>query len=156
MLNQSAFAGTDVLLAGSNYGCGSSREHAVWGMQQYGFKAVVASSFGEIFYSNAMNNRLLLAMVSEADAQAFMQEARAAAGPLAMEIDVQQRLVRTAGHSAPFTISERHRRMFLDGLDVIGASLTYQDQINAFAAQHWAAQPWVKDVARLTRERLGA
>ncbi len=154
VLNQPAFAGADVLLAGSNYGCGSSREHAVWGMQQYGFKAVVASSFGEIFYSNAMNNRLLLAMVSEADAQAFMQEARATAGPLAMEIDVEQRLVRTTGHSAPFTISERHRRMFLDGLDVIGASLTYQDRINAFAAQHWAAQPWVKDVARLTRERL--
>lgn len=156
VLNQPAFAGTDVLLAGSNYGCGSSREHAVWGMQQYGFKAVVASSFGEIFYSNAMNNRLLLAMVSEPDAQAFMQEARTTTGPLAIEIDVEQRRVRTVGHSAPFTISERHRRMFLDGLDVIGASLTYQDQINAFAAQHWAAQPWMKDVARLTRERLGA
>ncbi|KQO16021.1 3-isopropylmalate dehydratase small subunit [Acidovorax sp. Leaf78] len=156
VLNQPAFAGTDVLLAGSNYGCGSSREHAVWGMQQYGFQAVVASSFGEIFYSNAMNNRLLLAMVAEADAQAFRHEARAAAGPLAIEIDVAQRQVRTAGHSAPFTISERHRRMFLDGLDVIGASLTYRDQIEAFAAQHWAAQPWVRDVARLTRDRLRA
>ncbi|EJE53840.1 3-isopropylmalate dehydratase small subunit, partial [Acidovorax sp. CF316] len=137
-------------------GCGSSREHAVWGMQQYGFKAVVASSFGEIFYSNAMNNRLLLAMVSETDAQALMQEARSTSGPLAIEIDVGQRQVRTAGHSAPFTISERHRRMFLDGLDVIGASLTYRAQIDAFAQRHWAAQPWVKDVARRTRERLGA
>lgn len=156
MLNQPAFAGTNVLLAGSNYGCGSSREHAVWGMQQYGFRAVVASSFGEIFYSNAMNNRLLLAMVSEADAQAFMQEARSTSGPLAIEIDVEQRQVRTAGHSAPFTISERHRRMFLDGLDVIGASLTYREQIDAFAELHWAAQPWVRDVARLTRERLVA
>jgi 3-isopropylmalate/(R)-2-methylmalate dehydratase small subunit len=64
--------------------------------------------------------------------------------------------VRTAGHSAPFTISERHRRMFLDGLDVIGASLTHGDQIDAFAQRHWAAQPWVKDVARRTRERLDA
>ncbi|PJI97077.1 3-isopropylmalate dehydratase small subunit [Acidovorax sp. 69] len=154
VLNQPAFAGTDVLLAGSNYGCGSSREHAVWGMQQYGFRAVVASSFGEIFYSNAMNNRLLLAMVTEADAQAFMREARATAGPLAVEIDVEQRLVRTAGHCAPFTLSERHRRMFLDGLDVIGASLAYQRQIDAFTQRHWAAQPWVKDVALRTRERL--
>ena len=75
VLNRPAFAGVDVLIAGSNYGCGSSREHAVWGMQQYGFKAVVASSFGEIFYSNALNNRLLLAMVSEDDAQVFMREA---------------------------------------------------------------------------------
>ena len=156
VLNQPAFAGTDVLLAGSNYGCGSSREHAVWGMQQYGFKAVVASSFGEIFYSNAMNNRLLLAMVSEDDAQAFMREARAHQGPMAIEIDVEQRQVRTAGHSASFTISERHRRMFIDGLDVIGASLTYQDRITAFAQRHWAAQPWVKDVARRTRDRLSA
>ena len=156
VLNQPAFAGTDVLLAGSNYGCGSSREHAVWGMQQYGFKAVVASSFGEVFYSNAMNNRLLLAMVSEDDAQAFMREARAQQGPMAIEIDVEQRQVRTAGHSAPFTISKRHRRMFIDGLDVIGASLTYQDQITAFAQRHWAAQPWVKDVARRTRDRLSA
>lgn len=156
VLNQPAFAGTDVLLAGSNYGCGSSREHAVWGMQQYGFKAVVASSFGEIFYSNAMNNRLLLAMVSEDDAQAFMREARAHQGPMAIEIDVEQRQVRTAGHSASFTISERHRRMFIDSLDVIGASLTYQDQITAFAQRHWAAQPWVKDVARRTRDRLSA
>lgn len=156
VLNQPAFAGTDVLLAGSNYGCGSSREHAVWGMQQYGFKAVVASSFGEIFYSNAMNNRLLLAMVSEDDAQAFMREARAHQGPMTIEIDVEQRQVRTAGHSAPFIISERHRRMFIDGLDVIGASLTHQDQITAFAQRHWAAQPWVKDVARRTRDRLSA
>ncbi|NMM80421.1 3-isopropylmalate dehydratase small subunit [Acidovorax sp. SRB_14] len=156
VLNQSAFAAVDVLIAGSNYGCGSSREHAVWGMQQYGFKAVVASSFGEIFYSNALNNRLLLAMVPEADVQAFMHEAAPLSGPLALEIDVQRRVVRSAQHQASFTLSDRHQRMFLQGLDVIGASLSYTDQINAFAAQHWAAQPWVKDVARATRERLSA
>lgn len=156
VLNQPAFAATDVLIAGSNYGCGSSREHAVWGMQQYGFKAVVASSFGEIFYSNALNNRLLLAMVPEADVQAFMHEAAQLSGPLALEIDVQQRLVRSAQHQASFTLSDRHQRMFLQGLDVIGASLSYAEQINAFAAKHWAAQPWVKDVARTTRKRLSA
>lgn len=156
VLNQPAFAGVDVLIAGSNYGCGSSREHAVWGMQQYGFKAVVASSFGEIFYSNALNNRLLLAMVPEADVQIFMAEAARLQGPLALTIDVRQRTVRSAGHGARFTLSDRHQRMFLQGLDVIGASLSYTEQINAFAARHWAAQPWVKDVARVTRERLSA
>ena len=82
-------------------------------------------------------------------------DARFWTGKLRKDV-VEQRQVRTAGHSAPFTISERHRRMFLDGLDVIGASLTYRDRIDAFAAQHWAAQPWVRDVARLTRDRLGA
>ncbi|SEA96230.1 3-isopropylmalate dehydratase small subunit [Acidovorax soli] len=156
VLNQPAYAAVDVLIAGSNYGCGSSREHAVWGMQQYGFKAVVASSFGEIFYSNALNNRLLLAMVPEADVQAFMHEAAQQPGPLALEIDVQQRLVRSTQHQAGFTLSDRHQRMFLQGLDVIGASLSYAEQINAFAARHWAAQPWLKDVAQVTRERLSA
>ncbi|MCT6719362.1 3-isopropylmalate dehydratase small subunit [Acidovorax sp. K2F] len=156
VLNQAAFQGVDVLIAGSNYGCGSSREHAVWGMQQYGFRAVVASSFGEIFYSNALNNRLLLAMVSEADVQAFKAQAAQVQGPLAITIDVQQRMVRSAGHSAQFVLSDRHQSMFLQGQDVIGASLAYADQIQAFAQRHWAAQPWVKDVALRTRARLQA
>ncbi|MBU0745286.1 MAG: 3-isopropylmalate dehydratase small subunit [Gammaproteobacteria bacterium] len=156
VLNQPAFAQVDVLIAGANYGCGSSREHAVWGMQQYGFKAVVASSFGEIFYSNALNNGLLLAMVAEGDVQAFMAEAADLPGPLPLEIDVVQRRVQSARHAAAFVLSNRHQHMFLQGLDVVGASLAYADQIQAFANRHWAAQPWVKDVARRTRDRLSA
>lgn len=157
VLNRPGFAGVDVLLAGANFGCGSSREHAVWGMQQFGFKAVVASSFGEIFYSNAMNNRLLLAMVSPEDAQLFQKEARAleATGDaLAMDIDVAQQQVRTAGHSAAFTLSPRHQRMFLQGQDWIGASMAYAPQIAEFAQQHWQRQPWVRDVAATVRARL--
>lgn len=156
VLNQPAYAGVDLLLAGPNFGCGSSREHAVWGLQQYGFKAVLASSFGEIFYSNALNNSLLLATLAEADIAHFLREAQAAGSPLALEVDVQQLQVRSATHTAPFTLSERHQRMFLEGLDVIGASLTYADQIAAFAQRHWAAQPWVRDVAQRTRQRLDA
>ncbi|WMJ68935.1 3-isopropylmalate dehydratase small subunit [Stenotrophomonas sp. 24(2023)] len=155
VLNRPAFAGTDVLLAASNFGCGSSREHAVWGLQQYGIRAVIASSFGEIFYSNAMNNRLLLAMVAEADAQHFMQLAREADAPLVVEIDVAQQQVRCGGHVAAFTLSDRHRHMFLEGLDIIGASLAYRERIDAFAARHWQQHPWLQDVARRTRERLG-
>ncbi|MCZ3141027.1 3-isopropylmalate dehydratase small subunit, partial [Acinetobacter baumannii] len=63
VLNRPEYAGTSMLIGGSNFGCGSSREHAVWGLQQYGIRAVIAPSFGEIFYSNAMNNRLLLVML---------------------------------------------------------------------------------------------
>ncbi len=157
VLNRPGFAGVDLLLAGANFGCGSSREHAVWGMQQFGFKAVVASSFGEIFYSNAMNNRLLLAMVSPEDAQIFQKEARAleATGDaLAMDIDVALQQVSTAGHSAAFTLSPRHQRMFLQGQDWIGASMAYAPQIAEFAQQHWQRQPWVRDVAATVRERL--
>ena len=156
VLNQPAQAGANVLIAGPNYGCGSSREHAVWGMQQFGFQAVIASSFGEIFYSNAMNNRLMLAVLGEPEVQALMREAEASDGALAVEIDVAQRCVRSPRLTASFTLSERHRRMFLDGLDVIGASLSYREQIRQFAQQHWAAQPWVQDVARITRKRLDA
>ncbi|WP_159915815.1 3-isopropylmalate dehydratase small subunit [Pantoea sp. 18069] len=157
VLNRPGFAGVDMLLAGANYGCGSSREHAVWGMQQFGFKAVVAASFGEIFYSNAMNNRLLLAMVSAEDARIFHAQAQAQEVlglPLDIEIDVAAQQVRTAGHSAAFSISPRHRRMFLQGQDSIAASMAHAPQIAAFAQQHWQRQPWVRDVAATVRARL--
>jgi len=154
VLNRPAFAATRILIAGPNFGCGSSREHAVWGLQQYGIRAVIAASFGEIFYSNAMNNRLLAVLLPEAAVQALMDEAGAGAAPLRVAIDVQRRVVCTPRAKTPFTLSERHRGMFLEGLDVIGASLAHAAAIDAFARRHWAAQPWLRDVARCTQERL--
>jgi 3-isopropylmalate/(R)-2-methylmalate dehydratase small subunit len=154
ILNQPRFAATSVLIAGPNFGCGSSREHAVWGLQQYGIKAVIASSFGEIFYSNAMNNRLLAVMLSEADVQALFDETGRSAQPLQIAVDVEKLTVRSAHNSFSFVLSERHRRMFLDGLDLIGASLKHRTAIDAFAERHWSTQPWVRDVARCTKERL--
>jgi 3-isopropylmalate/(R)-2-methylmalate dehydratase small subunit len=156
VLNRPAFAGTRVLVTGPNFGCGSSREHAVWGLQQYGIEAVIASSFGEIFYSNAMNNRLLAVMLPEADVQALLTEASESPEPLHVAIDMQRLTLRTPRNTRSFALSERHRRMFLDGLDMIGASLTYQAAIDAFAERHWAEQPWVRDIARRTRQRLDA
>lgn len=154
VLNQPAWAATDVLIAGPNFGCGSSREHAVWGLQQYGFRAVIASSYGEIFYSNAMNNGLMLVTLPEEQVQALMRAAESGAGPLPVTIDVERRIVTSQAVVASFALAERHRRMFLDGLDLIGASLLYDDQIAAFAQAHWERQPWLKDLARRTRERL--
>ena len=155
VLNQPAYAQTRVLIAGPNFGCGSSREHTVWGLQQFGIQAVIASSFGEIFYSNAMNNRLMVVILPEDAVQALMDEADQRAEPLRVTIDVQQLTVSSPQSCTPFSVSARHQRMFLDGLDMIGASLTYRAQIDAFAQQHWAAQPWVRDVAKRTHERLG-
>ncbi len=157
VLNRPAYAGTRVLIAGPNFGCGSSREHAVWGLQQYGIEAVLAPSFGEIFYSNAMNNGLLAAVLSPADAEALMAAAQHGA-PLQVSIDLGARLIRTAGDATamPFSLSDRHRRMLLDGLDMIGATLSHAAAIESFARRHWAAQPWVRDVARRTLERLQA
>lgn len=153
-LNQAAYASTNILIAGSNYGCGSSREHAVWGMQQYGFKAVIASSFAEIFYSNAMGNGLLLVTLLEDQVQALMQEADDLGRPVAMEIDIERCIVRTPQHEFSFSISARHHRMFLEGLDVIGLTLTLKPQIDAFAQKHWNEQPWMRDVAQKTITRL--
>jgi 3-isopropylmalate/(R)-2-methylmalate dehydratase small subunit len=153
-LNQPAYAKTDVLIAGSNYGCGSSREHAVWGMQQFGFKAVIASSFAEIFYSNAMGNGLLLVVLPEDQVQALMKEADDEGAPMSLDIDIESLTVRTLHHEFTFTMSARHRRMFLEGLDVIGLTLKHKAEIDAFAQEHWNRQAWVKDVARKTMDRL--
>jgi len=154
VLNRREFAGTRVLIAGPNFGCGSSREHAVWGLQQYGIRAVIASSFGEIFYSNAMNNRLLAVMLPEGEVQALMREASDRPEPLRIEIDVERMTVRTSRRTSPFVMSPRHRTMVLEGLDTIGASLQHRAEIDAFAQAHWARQPWLRDVAARTRQRL--
>jgi len=153
VLNQPGYAGASILIGGSNFGCGSSREHAVWGLLQYGFQAVVAPSFAEIFFSNAMNNRLLLVTLPAAQIAQLMADA---SDPEAngVTIDVSAQTVQSRGVRANFDMVPRHRRMFLEGLDNIGLSLTYQDQVRGFAARHWQRQPWLKDVAALTRTRL--
>jgi len=154
VLNRPEFKETRVLVAGPNFGCGSSREHAVWGLQQYGIQAVIAPSFGEIFYSNALNNGLLAVMLPQPEAAALLAQARDSALPLHVEIDVAARVVCTAGRALPFALSDRYRSMLLEGLDMIGASLTHADAVDAFAQRHWAQEPWLRDVARRTMQRL--
>ncbi|MFC5458444.1 3-isopropylmalate dehydratase small subunit [Massilia niabensis] len=154
VLNLPAYAGAPILLGGANFGCGSSREHAVWGLQQAGVRAVIASSFGEIFYSNAMNNGLMLATVSEEDMGHLFAEAAASSSPLRVRIDVEQLQVASATGTASFTLSDRHRRMFMDGLDMLGASLLHLPAIEAFAERWHEANPWLKNVASLARARI--
>ena len=96
ILNRPEFSGTRVLLAGPNFGCGSSREHAVWGLQQFGIEAVIASAYGEIFYSNAMNNRLLVVMIPQDKVDALIEEANASTTPLELVIDVETMTVRSS------------------------------------------------------------
>ncbi|WP_050477802.1 3-isopropylmalate dehydratase small subunit [Herbaspirillum rhizosphaerae] len=155
VLNQPAYQGASIIVAGSNFGCGSSREHAVWGLLQFGIRAVIAPSFGEIFYSNAMNNRLLLVMLPEADVQRIMEDV---SDPLTSKvlIDVDSMTVRSRSVEASFTLSARHHRMFLEGLDIIGATLSLQDEISTFQQQHWQRRPWLHDIAHVTRTRINA
>jgi len=153
VLNRSAYADASILIGGSNFGCGSSREHAVWAMQQYGLRAVIASSYAEIFYSNAMNNRLLLVTLPPEAIAKLMDDAD---HPLAntVEIDITAQTLRSRSVQASFELMPRHRQMFLEGLDSIGLSLNHQAQIDAFAREHWARQPWLRDVASMTKQRL--
>ncbi|HWL27869.1 MAG TPA: 3-isopropylmalate dehydratase small subunit [Burkholderiaceae bacterium] len=154
VLNRPSYAGTRILIADANFGCGSSREHAVWGLQQYGIDAVIAPSFGEIFYSSAMNNRLLAVMLPEPLVRELLGAAIASPEPMRIGIDVQRLEVRSPLGTSAFSLSNRHRTMFLEGLDLVGASLVHRAAIETFARRHWAAEPWTRDVARRTKERL--
>jgi 3-isopropylmalate/(R)-2-methylmalate dehydratase small subunit len=153
VLNRPEYSETSIIVAGSNFGCGSSREHAVWGLQQYGIKAIIASSYGEIFYSNAMNNRLLLVMLPEDVVQQIMADV---SNPTTSKvtIDVERMMVGSYSVELPFTLSDRHRHMFLAGLDIIGATMAMATEIKSFQQRHWEERPWLKDVAYATKARL--
>jgi 3-isopropylmalate/(R)-2-methylmalate dehydratase small subunit len=159
VLNRPAYAGVRILIGGANFGCGSSREHAVWGLQQFGIGAVIAPSFGEIFYSNAMNNGLLAVMLPPEDVQALVDEAglhreSPDGAPLRLTIDLERLQVTTPHQCLKFPLSDRHRRMLLSGTDMIGVTLAMRSEIDTFARRHWAQRPWLCDVARRARERL--
>ena len=153
VLNRPTHAGSSILVAGANFGCGSSREHAVWGLQQFGIRAVIAPSFAEIFYSNAMNNRLLLVTLPRESIATLMDDADDPSGNT-IRIDITAQTLRSRSLQAAFELMPRHRRMFLEGLDNIGLSLTCREQIETFARAHWARQPWLRDVAATAKERL--
>lgn len=154
VLNRREYADCRILVAGENFGCGSSREHAVWGLLQFGIRAVIAPSFGEIFWSNAMNSGLLLVVVSQADVDRFSDDVRNPSTNR-VEIDVQRLQARSRTHVAKFMMSPRHRQMFLDGLDLIGASLAHANAIAGFERKHWERQPWLQSVGALVRARVG-
>jgi 3-isopropylmalate/(R)-2-methylmalate dehydratase small subunit len=158
VLNQPAYAGASILVAGPNFGCGSSREHAVWGLQQFGIRAVIASSFGEIFYFNALNNGLLLVTLPPQEVDALLSKVSntSAAGANRVGIDVMAGQVRADGWNARFDLPARHRQMFAQGQDMVGATLQQLPDVERFEARHWARFPWMKDVARQVRDRLDA
>ncbi|MES2759273.1 MAG: 3-isopropylmalate dehydratase small subunit [Pseudomonadota bacterium] len=144
VLNHAGYETPAVLLAGSNFGCGSSREHAVWGLQQLGVKAVIAPSYGEIFFGNAFNNRLLLITLDQAFIDALSTDV--AADPShQLDIDLESMQIRSpAGRTFGFSMGERNRRMIVEGLDMIGMTLKHRAAIEQFEARHVAAAPWMR------------
>ncbi|MDR5760599.1 3-isopropylmalate dehydratase small subunit [Caballeronia sp. LZ035] len=149
VLNQAAYQGARILLAGSNFGCGSSREHAVWGMQQAGFEAVIAPSYGEIFYFNAANNRLLLVTLAPEQIEDLVKEVESGSDKNLI-IDIDEQVVKTpSGKSYSFDLPPRQKQMLLEGLDVIGLTLREAAAIEAFEQRHWTRSPWCRvDLAR--------
>jgi 3-isopropylmalate/(R)-2-methylmalate dehydratase small subunit len=152
VLNHPAYQGARILVTGANFGCGSSREHAVWGLQQAGFDAVIAPSFGEIFYFNALANRLLLVML-DPSIVATLMELVSDPATSHLTIDVQRQCVITVdGAEYPFELPARQKRMFVEGLDMIGMTLSDCGAIDAFEAKHYTENPWMKiDLPRQQR-----
>jgi len=137
-LNRPEAAGASVLLAGANFGCGSSREHAPWALAEYGFRAIVAPSFADIFYGNCCQNGLLPVTLAEAEVAELFRRAAAASDGYEVTVDLERTEVRdAAGFRAEFVIAPYRRAMLLDGLDEIGRTLRQEVGIAAF--ERWRA-----------------
>jgi 3-isopropylmalate/(R)-2-methylmalate dehydratase small subunit len=141
VLNRPELRGASVLLAGANFGCGSSREHAVWALRDYGFRAVVAESFGDIFRQNCALNGVAPLQLAGAEVAALF--ALAQAGVLAVDIDLHAGLLRAGGHAFRFALTPRQRLLLTQDVDWIAATLAHRERIAAFEARHLARQPWL-------------
>jgi 3-isopropylmalate/(R)-2-methylmalate dehydratase small subunit len=134
-LNQPQFAGARVLLAGRNFGCGSSREHAAWALQDYGFDVVIAPSFGDIFRSNAGKVGMIVVQLPERDVKELMEAVDLDRGS-DVTVDLEARTVAAPnGKSIPFEFDEPTRYRLLNGLDDIGLTLRHEDAIAAYEAE---------------------
>ena len=134
VLNDPRYAGSSVLITGANFGCGSSREHAAWALVEYGFHAIIAPSFADIFRSNAVTNGLLPVVLPESDVGTLAARARDVAD-YSVAIDLEQRRVSDAhGFDARFHIDDRSRHRLLNGLDDIGLILEHETAIAAYEA----------------------
>lgn len=133
VLNHPDFANTTILLAGENFGCGSSREHAVWALDEYGIRAVIAPSFGAIFYNNCIKNGLLPIELPDDTVRALAQQVASAPQDSQLTIDLkQQTVLGPDGKARSFDIAQTHREMLLEGLDSIDMTLKMLPQIEEF------------------------
>ena len=136
-LNRPAYAGAKILLAGPNFGCGSSREHAAWSLQDFGFDVVVAPSFGDIFFSNSVQIGLVPAIVPAQELRQLI-DAVSDGGELTVDLEAET-IADASGRTVSFEIEPFVRHVLLEGLDSIGATLRHEDAIAAFEAR--AASP---------------
>jgi 3-isopropylmalate/(R)-2-methylmalate dehydratase small subunit len=143
VLNQPRYAGASILLARKNFGCGSSREHAPWALDQYGFRAIIAPSFADIFFNNSFKNGLLPIVLPHATMDALFNEALAFPGFMLTVDLTRQVIVRPQGEEIPFEVQAFRKYCLLNGFDDIGLTLRQADKIRAFEAQRLATKPWL-------------
>jgi 3-isopropylmalate/(R)-2-methylmalate dehydratase small subunit len=143
VLNQPRYQGASVLLARSNFGCGSSREHAPWALQDFGFRAILAESFADIFYNNCFKNGLLPIVLPKAEMDALFGLTEHSPG-YRLTVDLaEQRVVRPDGHAIPFAVDAFRKECLLNGWDDIGLTLRHAEMIREFEARRRAEQPWL-------------
>jgi len=151
-LNQERYAQSSILLSRENFGCGSSREHAPWALEDYGFRVIVAPSFADIFYNNCFKNGILPVVLDKSVVQSLFDELYGA-DDYALSVDLQQQTVTTPGGQVySFEVDAFRKHCLLNGLDEIGLTLESAEKIRAFEARQRLAAPWLYDV--ISRESV--
>jgi 3-isopropylmalate dehydratase small subunit len=146
VLNQTTYAGAKVLVAGDNFGCGSSREHAPWALMDFGIRCVIAPSFADIFYENCFSNGLLPVALPPEAVAALSEEARG--GNHLFDVDLpSQTVTAPSGAKFSFEIDPLRKRKLLEGLDAIGETLAREAEITAFEARGVVSRPWLSGAA---------
>lgn len=143
VLNQSRYQGASILLTRENFGCGSSREHAPWALEDYGFRVIIASSFADIFFNNCFKNGMLPIVLSASDVDNIFNEVAANEG-YKLNVDLAAQTVTTpSGKIYTFEVDAVRKHNLLNGLDDIGLTMQQQDKIKTFEVKHKQAQPWL-------------
>jgi len=143
ILNQAPYDKASILLARENFGCGSSREHAVWALDDFGFRAVIAPSFADIFYNNSFKNGLLpIVLDSETVDQLFKKVAHKSGYRLTIDLP-EQKVITEEGEAYPFEVDEFRKYCLLNGLDDISLTLQHADDIRAYEEKRKQAEPWL-------------
>jgi len=144
VLNQPAYKNAGVLIAGDNFGCGSSREHAPWALMDFGIKAVVSTSFADIFYNNCFQNGLLPVVLKAEQVQQLMDEARGGNHVVSVDLEAQT-VTSPSGAVFTFEIDPQRKQKMLQGLDAIGETLQRAAAIDTYEMKQALAQPWLED-----------
>ena len=141
VLNRPEYAGAGVLIAGENFGCGSSREHAPWALMDFGIRCIIASSYADIFFGNCLNNGLLTVILPEDQVQALIDEAKGGNHIFTVDLE-QQTVVSPSGKTFAFEIDENRKNKLLKGLDAIGETLEHVTDIDTYEHRRSMSRPW--------------